>query len=73
LGGNKVITRITVFTDVDGVDLPQMLFWVGDRPLGDGAEGAMNNGSDVGAESRVVERSKDGKEMLREHIFRARL
>jgi hypothetical protein len=72
LGGNKVITRITVFTDVDGEDLPQMLFWVRDRPLGEGAEGAMNNGSDVGAESRVVDRSKDGKQVLREHIFRAR-
>jgi hypothetical protein len=79
LGGNKFISKVKVFTS-DGGDDPYMVFFV-DGPAassGDEAEVEMPfphawSGMDDGEESRIVRRSDDGKSVVREHVFRAKL
>jgi hypothetical protein len=73
LGGNKVISKITVFNGGLG-ELPNLLFWVADKPEEEEEpEHLMNTGRGADLETTVVQRKKDGKEILREHVFRAKL
>jgi hypothetical protein len=60
-----VVTKFTVFRlDTDG-DLPCLVFWVADR--------LQAADESVAVESVVVRRAGDGKSVVREHVFRAKL
>jgi hypothetical protein len=61
-----------VFNEEVG-DLPHPLFWVADKPEEEEPEDPMDTHPHANVESRVLYRSKNGKEILREHIFRANL
>jgi hypothetical protein len=56
-----------------------LLFWVADKPEEEEPEESVDSNDSPGkspnghVESRVVNRSKDGKQILREHVFRAKL
>lgn len=72
LGGNKVISKITVWVPVIG-DSPTLLFWVADElepeepaDVKDGSIGRI-------AQDIMVNSSSDGKDAIREYVFRARL
>ena len=49
--------------------LPNMLFLVVDRPETDETKG----GKSGGVESKVMSRNGDGKSLVREYVFRAKL
>jgi hypothetical protein len=79
LGGNKLIYKARVFTS-DGGDDPYMVFFVDGpaAPSGDEARVEVSfphvwSGIDGGNDTRIVRRSEDGKSVVREHVFRARL
>ena len=80
LGGNKYIHKITVWSDYAGDD--HMLLWAQDAPSPpqEGGLGMSNdsvpNKSFVGAfgdAGKVMKRSIDGKNLIREHRVLARL
>jgi hypothetical protein len=56
-----------------------LLFWVADKPEEEEPEESVDSNDSSGkspnghVESRVVNRSKDGKQILREYVFRAKL
>ncbi|KAF2028243.1 hypothetical protein EK21DRAFT_114017 [Setomelanomma holmii] len=82
---NKWILKITVFSDDDSFfpTMPNLLFWVKDLPLEEKkpppesekgekrriAPGLLTNVT----ETRVSKRGIDGKSIVREHIYRAKL
>ncbi|KAJ8106913.1 hypothetical protein OPT61_g9226 [Boeremia exigua] len=76
---NKYVHKVTVWKDSDGDE--QMLFWVKDAPPPEGEPG-MSGGSTsaddsiadaFGRAGKVVERSDDGRNIIREHRLLARL
>lgn len=79
LGGAKTITKIKIWRSEDeDHEEPNVIFYVGDvTPSGDAREALRNEvGSralDEGIESEVVQRSADGKSLVREHRIKARL
>jgi hypothetical protein len=72
LGGNKVVSRITIFR-ADADDQPCLVFWVADRPETPVEGGAIETSGAGNVESRVVRRSADSRSVVREHVFRAKL
>jgi hypothetical protein len=77
--GNKYIPKITVFIgDVEDLS-PTMLFWVADSPTNPPRppdHDPMDTGPgkrSTASEPRNLKRSTDGKSVLREHVFRAKL
>jgi hypothetical protein len=56
-----------------------LLFWVADKPEEEEPEEFVDSNDSPGkspnchVESRVVNRSKDGEQILREHVFRVKL
>ncbi|KAJ4367105.1 Mitochondrial import inner membrane translocase subunit tim8 [Neocucurbitaria cava] len=87
LGGSKVISKVRVFKSEKAGSLPYLLFYVEDGggpgetpglgvwegPWWDGVNGTREEGGSAVKESRVVERSEDGKNVVREHVLRGRL
>jgi hypothetical protein len=74
LGGNKIISKITIFEGDDAGGYPQLLFWVADAPgPPEAPKASMGSETGVAVEKNVVERSRDGKNIVREHVFTARL
>ncbi|KAF2826906.1 hypothetical protein CC86DRAFT_416671, partial [Ophiobolus disseminans] len=78
LGGTKFIWKIRIFKDDGALAYPNLLFYVDpnappSKPEKPSSNFMERNRTDAGVESRVVERSKDGKSMLQEHVVRARL
>lgn len=75
LRGNKYVHKITVWKDSDGDE--QMLFWVKDAPLRPEEEETWNPvGHDMATSStiaKMVERSLDGKNLIRDHLVIAKL
>jgi hypothetical protein len=61
LGGNRFISKVRVFKPDVG-SLPYMLFYA------DGV--AANNAREKAEEIYIIKRSNNGKNILREHIFR---
>ncbi|KAH7410129.1 hypothetical protein DE146DRAFT_751841 [Phaeosphaeria sp. MPI-PUGE-AT-0046c] len=79
--GNKYVPRITAFMSEGDIWVLNLLMWIEDAPTppppppppmgltGPGGSAHMGNVS----ESRVVKRSADGRNILREHIIHAKL
>jgi hypothetical protein len=71
-----LISKITVFRPDTAESLPTLLFWVADAPEKDDdkkKDDPKNVDPDLEMEGTVVKRSKDGMDIVREHVFRARL
>jgi hypothetical protein len=86
LGKSKTVEKVTVFRPDKGM-MPYLLFWVIDAPpaasagqeveMGEGGANATEvvdtwHDSSV-VEDHIVQRSRDGMNVLREHVVRARL
>lgn len=82
LGGNKYIYKVTLWNDADG-DV-QMMFWVKDAPPPQAApEGQLDRKMSTpdegevahafGKAGKVVNRSQDGRNVIREHVVLAKL
>jgi hypothetical protein len=86
-GKSKTVEKVTVFRPDKGM-MPYLLFWVIDAPPAASADGAgeMEEGGGANVteavdtphdssvvEDRIVQRSRDGVNVLREHVVRARL
>ena len=78
LGGNKYIYQVTVWRDRDGDE--QMMFWVKNAPLPPEEELEQDRSRTPTPEhegahtlSKVVKRSLDGRNVVREHIMLAKL
>ncbi|KAH7071431.1 hypothetical protein BKA63DRAFT_605467 [Paraphoma chrysanthemicola] len=74
--GEKLISKITVFRSDTEHSLPNLLFWVVDALESDDDEEEDDPGwidSDLEMVDAKVKRSRDGKRVVREHVFRARL
>ena len=71
LGGNKYIHEVTVWMSSDG-DV-QMMFWVKDSPPPKAAPPGQSVRRGPASEGEVVKRSHDGKNIIREHRFLAKL
>lgn len=82
-----MVEKVTVFRPDKGI-MPYLLFWVIDAPAGTAEGGAGSNsgeepgwkGSDAEArnktyvvEERVVRRGRSEGNVVREHVFRAKL
>lgn len=68
LGGNKMVSRITLFCSDHEVNFACLLFEVED-------EGVVERdaGGRMHVDSLVVRRARDGRDVVRERVFRARL
>jgi hypothetical protein len=76
LGGNKIISKITIFEGDEAGGYPHLLFWVADAPELEAPKAPEPSmGSETGAAvgKNVVESSRGGKNIVREHVFTARL
>jgi hypothetical protein len=73
LGGKKVISKITIFEGDDMGGYWHLLFWVADRPESEALEAPVGSETGITVERKVVERSHDDKNIVREHVFKARL
>ncbi|KAF1915787.1 hypothetical protein BDU57DRAFT_450258 [Ampelomyces quisqualis] len=80
--GQKYIPKITIFTpNYEEIITLNLLFWVEDVPPGSPEkpkEDPMDTGPDMAVavdilDTRVVKRSVDGKNFVREHVMRAKL
>jgi hypothetical protein len=74
LGGNKFISKVRVFKSEKAGSLPYFLFYV-EGPAsstGSALENRDNEGPKIVPEQRVT-RSVDGRSIVREHVFRAKL
>jgi hypothetical protein len=71
-----LISKITVFRPDDAGSLPTLLFWVADVPEKDDdkkKDDPKNIETDLEMEETVVKRSNNGMDIVREHVFRAKL
>jgi hypothetical protein len=80
LGGNKFISKVRSFKSEKPNSLPYLLFYVDGpaelkpKPSPGPSTDNLNAGlREAGGEVRVVARSSDGENFVREHIFRANL
>ena len=73
LGGNKYIYQVTVWSDREGDQ--QMMFWVKNAPLPPEEELEQDRSRTPTPEQggKVVKRSTDGRNVVREYIVRAKL
>lgn len=78
--GLKYVSKITVFTDDEKpLKPPNMLFWVEDVPPpketkpGEDPKDTGPGSISGTLKSRVLKRSRDGRNVIREHIFYAKL
>jgi hypothetical protein len=73
LGGNKVISEITIFRADDVGMLPNLLSWVADSPASEESKASMGDMAGTEVDYAVVKRSQNVRYIVREHVFRARL
>ena len=73
LGGNKYVYQVTVWSDREGDQ--QMMFWVKNAPLPPEEELEQDRSRTPTPEQggKVVKRSTDGRNVVREYIVRAKL
>jgi hypothetical protein len=72
-GGSKVIDKVRVFASDKGGSFPYLVFFAGGSGEVAGAEeeALRSGGGGVRVKSRVVSTRKDGRNVLREHVFHA--
>jgi hypothetical protein len=82
LGGAKTIVKVKIWSSEDeDHEEPNIIFYIGDaapeKPAG-GSEDALTDATEEGdglegVYSKVVKRSADGENVVREYVFRAKL
>lgn len=74
LGGNKFISKVRVFKSEKEGSWPYFLFYVDGAMAYAASEGKkIRNIGGVSSEPRIVQRSADGRRLVREHVVRTRL
>ncbi|KAI4640738.1 hypothetical protein J4E93_008329 [Alternaria ventricosa] len=73
LGGNKVISKVRVFKGLEDENWPYFLFYVAGTTASAASEEAGMGVADVYNETRVMRRSDDGRNVVREHVLRMTL
>ncbi|KAH6639024.1 hypothetical protein C7974DRAFT_448848 [Boeremia exigua] len=70
LGGNRYVYKVQIF-DQEHTDATYMVFWIADEPLS--WEGQAQQENRVEGAGKILKRSLDGRNVLREHIVTTEL
>jgi hypothetical protein len=73
LGGNKFISKMRVFKSEKEGSWPYFLFYVDAATASAASEEKNMEVTDVYREPRIVQRSEDGRHVVREHVVRTKL